>query len=99
MSVVLLAYGAAAVLGMIPITPGGLGFVEAGLGGGLTPGGGPAPHPPPAPPPFPSGGFRTGCRCPPAWAPTSRSGCATEDSARRRPTRCHPSRAPRPDFS
>ncbi len=30
-SVVLLAYGAAAVLAMIPITPGGLGFVEAGL--------------------------------------------------------------------
>lgn len=30
-SVVLLAYGASAVLGMIPITPGGLGFVEAGL--------------------------------------------------------------------
>jgi uncharacterized membrane protein YbhN (UPF0104 family) len=30
-SLVLLAYGAAAVLGMIPITPGGLGFVEAGL--------------------------------------------------------------------
>ncbi|MCD9623530.1 lysylphosphatidylglycerol synthase transmembrane domain-containing protein [Rhabdothermincola salaria] len=30
-SVVLLAFGAAAVLGMIPITPGGLGFVEAGL--------------------------------------------------------------------
>lgn len=31
LSVVLLAYGAAALLGMIPITPGGLGFVEAGL--------------------------------------------------------------------
>jgi uncharacterized protein (TIRG00374 family) len=31
LSVVLLAYGAAAVLGMIPITPGGVGFVEAGL--------------------------------------------------------------------
>jgi uncharacterized membrane protein YbhN (UPF0104 family) len=30
-SVVLLAYAAAAVLAMIPITPGGLGFVEAGL--------------------------------------------------------------------
>ncbi len=30
-SLVLLAYGAASVLGMIPITPGGLGFVEAGL--------------------------------------------------------------------
>lgn len=30
-SVVLLAYGAAALLGMIPITPGGIGFVEAGL--------------------------------------------------------------------
>ncbi|MCU0311283.1 MAG: flippase-like domain-containing protein [Acidimicrobiales bacterium] len=30
-SLVLLAYGAAAVLAMIPITPGGLGFVEAGL--------------------------------------------------------------------
>jgi uncharacterized membrane protein YbhN (UPF0104 family) len=31
LSVILLAYGAAAVLSMIPITPGGLGFVEAGL--------------------------------------------------------------------
>ncbi|HTG46079.1 MAG TPA: lysylphosphatidylglycerol synthase transmembrane domain-containing protein [Actinomycetota bacterium] len=30
-SLVLLAYAAAIVLGMIPITPGGLGFVEAGL--------------------------------------------------------------------
>jgi len=43
MSVVLLAYGAAAVLGMIPITPGGLGFVEAGLVGTLTLAGVPAP--------------------------------------------------------
>lgn len=42
MSVVLLAYGAAAVLGMIPITPGGLGFVEAGLVGTLTLAGVPA---------------------------------------------------------
>jgi hypothetical protein len=31
MSAVLLAYGAAAVLTMISITPGGLGFVEGGL--------------------------------------------------------------------
>ena len=31
MSAVLLAYGAAAVLSMIPLTPGGLGFVEGGL--------------------------------------------------------------------
>lgn len=31
LSLVLLAYSAAAVLAMIPITPGGLGFVEAGL--------------------------------------------------------------------
>lgn len=31
LSLVLLAYAGAAVLGMIPITPGGLGFVEAGL--------------------------------------------------------------------
>lgn len=30
-SVVLLAYAAAAVLAMVPVTPGGLGFVEAGL--------------------------------------------------------------------
>jgi uncharacterized protein (TIRG00374 family) len=30
-ALVLLAYVAATVLGMIPITPGGLGFVEAGL--------------------------------------------------------------------
>ena len=42
MSVVLLAYGASAVLGMIPITPGGLGFVEAGLVGTLTLAGVPA---------------------------------------------------------
>lgn len=31
LSLVLLAYSGAAVLSMIPITPGGLGFVEAGL--------------------------------------------------------------------
>jgi len=35
-SLVLLAYVAGAVLGMIPITPGGLGFVEAGLTATLT---------------------------------------------------------------
>ena len=35
-SLVLLAYVAAAVLGMIPLTPGGLGFVEAGLTATLT---------------------------------------------------------------
>lgn len=42
LSLVLLAYGAAAVLAMIPITPGGLGFVEAGLAGTLTLAGVPA---------------------------------------------------------
>jgi uncharacterized protein (TIRG00374 family) len=36
LSLILLAYGAAAVLSMIPITPGGLGFVEAGLAATLT---------------------------------------------------------------
>lgn len=41
-SVVLLAYGAAALLAMIPITPGGLGFVEAGLTSLLVVGGVPA---------------------------------------------------------
>jgi uncharacterized protein (TIRG00374 family) len=35
LSLVLLAYGIGAVAGMIPITPGGLGFVEAGLVGTL----------------------------------------------------------------
>lgn len=35
-SIVLLAYSAAAVLTMIPLTPGGLGFVEAGLTATLT---------------------------------------------------------------
>jgi len=35
-SLVLLAYVAAAVLGWIPVTPGGLGFVEAGLAATLT---------------------------------------------------------------
>jgi uncharacterized protein (TIRG00374 family) len=33
LSIVLLAYVGAQLLGMIPITPGGLGFVEAGLTG------------------------------------------------------------------
>lgn len=42
LSLVLLAYGSAAVLGMIPITPGGLGFVEAGLTATLTIAGVPA---------------------------------------------------------
>jgi uncharacterized protein (TIRG00374 family) len=32
-SLVLLAYGGSQLLGMIPVTPGGLGFVEAGLAG------------------------------------------------------------------
>jgi uncharacterized protein (TIRG00374 family) len=41
-SVVLQADGGAAVLGMFPITPGGLGFVEAGLVGALTLAGVPA---------------------------------------------------------
>lgn len=36
LSIVLLAYAASAVLTMIPITPGGLGFVEAGLAAALT---------------------------------------------------------------
>ena len=35
-SLVLLAYAAASVLAMVPLTPGGLGFVEAGLTGTLT---------------------------------------------------------------
>jgi uncharacterized protein (TIRG00374 family) len=35
LSLVLLAYGVGAVAGMIPVTPGGLGFVEAGLVGTL----------------------------------------------------------------
>lgn len=42
MSLVVLAYVAGAVLGMIPVTPGGLGFVEAGLLGGLALAGVPA---------------------------------------------------------
>jgi uncharacterized protein (TIRG00374 family) len=35
-SLVLVAFATALILGMIPITPGGLGFVEAGLTGTLT---------------------------------------------------------------
>lgn len=41
-SLVVLAYVTGAILGMIPITPGGLGFVEAGLLGGLAVAGVPA---------------------------------------------------------
>ena len=41
-SLVLLAFAVSAVLGMIPLTPGGLGFVEAGLTGALTVAGVPA---------------------------------------------------------
>src|SRR5262249_1363062 len=43
-SLVVLAYSAAMLLALIPFTPGGLGFVEAGLTGLLTPGGATA-HP------------------------------------------------------
>jgi uncharacterized protein (TIRG00374 family) len=43
LSLVLLAFGAAAVLSMIPITPGGLGFVEAGLTATLLAAGVPGP--------------------------------------------------------
>jgi uncharacterized protein (TIRG00374 family) len=42
-SLVLLAYVASVVLGMIPLTPGGLGFVEAGLATMLVLAGVPAP--------------------------------------------------------
>ena len=42
LSLVLLAYASAAILGMVPLTPGGLGFVEAGLTGTLTLAGVPA---------------------------------------------------------
>jgi uncharacterized membrane protein YbhN (UPF0104 family) len=41
-SLVLVAFATALILGMIPITPGGLGFVEAGLTGTLTLAGVPA---------------------------------------------------------
>jgi len=41
---VLLAYVAASVLAMVPITPGGLGFVEAGLAATLVWAGLPAPN-------------------------------------------------------
>jgi Lysylphosphatidylglycerol synthase TM region len=41
-SLVLLAYLSGAILGMVPITPGGLGFVEAGLTTVLVLAGGPA---------------------------------------------------------
>jgi uncharacterized membrane protein YbhN (UPF0104 family) len=40
-SLIVVAYVSAVVLALIPITPGGLGFVEAGLTGVLTPGGHP----------------------------------------------------------
>jgi uncharacterized protein (TIRG00374 family) len=42
-SLVLLAYAAAELLALVPLTPGGLGFVEAGLVGTLTLAGVPAP--------------------------------------------------------
>lgn len=35
LALVVLAYGAASLLGLVPLTPGGLGFVEAGLSGML----------------------------------------------------------------
>ena len=62
---VLLAFCAASLLTLVPVTPGGLGFVEAGLTAtlalaGVSPGRRCSPR-------SPTGSCRTGCRCRPAW--------------------------------
>ncbi len=82
-SLVLLAYAVAGLLALIPITPGGLGIVEAGLSAllilaghaGRRRRGGHA---------RPTGSSRTGCRSSWGRSPISPSGCATGRRARRR---------------
>jgi uncharacterized protein (TIRG00374 family) len=73
-SLVLLAYTSADLLALVPFTPGGLGFVEAGLVGTLKLAGVPGPRALTATLLYRS---PTGCRFPPAASPTSCSAAAT----------------------
>ena len=63
LSLVLLAYAVSAVLGMIPITPGGLGFVRGRPHRHARPRRGAQPGSA-ARPPWPTGCSASGCRCP-----------------------------------
>src|SRR3954454_9947401 len=91
LSLALLAYCAAQLLAQVPITPGGLGVVEAGLAGTLALAGVPGararrpppppPPPPPSPPPPPPAGGGAGGRPPPP------AGTATRPRSSLRPER------------
>ena len=74
-SLVLLAYTSAELLALVPFTPGGFGFVEAGLVGTLKLAG--VPDRGRWPRRCCTGWSPTGCRFPPAASPTSCSAAAT----------------------
>jgi uncharacterized membrane protein YbhN (UPF0104 family) len=74
-SLVVLAYASAELLALIPLTPGGLGFVEAGLVGTLTLAGVPASDALTATLLYRSS--PTGCRCLLEASPMSSFGCVT----------------------
>jgi hypothetical protein len=79
-SLVVLAYTAAELLALLPFTPGGLGFVEAGLVGTLTVAG--VPGSDALPRRCCTGWPPTGCRFPPAASRTCCSATATTDAMR-----------------
>ena len=83
-SLVLLAYSAAGVIALLPLTPGGLGIIEASLSGLLIL---PAPTPAtPSWPPSPTGSPPTGSPSSPDHPPTCYSATATGLSPPRPPT-------------
>jgi hypothetical protein len=89
-SLVVLAYTGAELLALIPLTPGGLGFVEAGLAGTLTLAG--VSHRTRCSRPLPTGSSRTGSRSrPKAWR-TSPSGAESRRPPKRRPRISEPYR-------
>ena len=83
-SLVLLAYIGGALLALIPITPGGLGFVEAGLTGILAAAGVEARTLWSRLSPI--GWSPSGSRCPSAVSPT----CSSSDAMTQHPTRARP---------
>ncbi len=92
-SLILLAYAVAGIIGLVPITPGGLGIVEASLSGCSSWPGSPVCRR--CWPRWPTGWRPTGCPCCRGRSPTAPSSTGTAIPMPRR--RCPPSRHRRED--